>query len=87
MGTQGQKRVFLYEFSSFNIVFTSMFIRIDVEELDSGNLKISLSQLSALKGSTYAKLKSIPLRVGLNGFERSLKDNLKKLKQNLGGEN
>lgn len=77
----GKQNVFLYSFSGFNMVFTSMTIKIEVEEVGS-ETKVKLSQISAVKGSTITKLNNY---WALGQFEKSLKANLRKLKNGVGG--
>ncbi len=66
------------------MVFTSMTIKVEVEEVGS-TTNIKLSQISAVKGSTMAKLNSYSFFGALGQFETGLKDNLKKLKSGVGG--
>jgi hypothetical protein len=77
----GNKNVFVYHFSNFNMVFTDMVIQVEVESVGA-NTKIKLSQIAAIKGSTYSKLKSF-LAVGK--FEKALKENIRKFKDGIGG--
>lgn len=77
----GAKNVFVYSFSNFNMVFTDMVIQVEVEAAGSGT-KIKLSQIAAVKGSTYSKLKRY-LAVGK--FEKALKENIRKFKDGVGG--
>lgn len=77
----GAKEVFVYSFSSFNMVFTSMTIKIEMEEVGSST-NIKLTQIAAVKGSTITKLNNY---WALGQFEKSLKANLQKLKSGVGG--
>lgn len=77
----GNKNVFIYSFTNFNMVFTDMVIRVEVEEVNS-ELKIRVTQIAALKGMTYDKLKTY---FAVGKFEKSIKENIKKLKDGVGG--
>jgi hypothetical protein len=72
---------FNFEFKTFNMVFTGMFIKVEVEDLGHFR-KISLSQISALRGMTHQKLKNF---YALEKFEDSLKDNILRFKDGIGG--
>ena len=67
--------------SSFNMVFTSLTIKKEAEDVGSAT-NIKLSQIAAVKGSTMTKLASY-WSTGL--FEKSMKTNLRKLKSGVGG--
>jgi len=77
----GNKNIFIYTFLNFNMVFTDMVIKIEVNESGS-NSKINLTQIAVIKGTTYKKLKNF---FAIAKFEKSMKENLKKLKDGVGG--
>lgn len=78
---EGKKNVFVYTFSNFNMVFTDLVIKVELEDLNS-ELKVKVSQIAALKGSTYTKLSNY---FAVGKFEKSMKLNIKKLKDGVGG--
>jgi hypothetical protein len=78
---EDKKNVFVYSFTNFNMVFTDMVIRVEVEEVKS-ELQVKVTQISALKGLTYDKLKTF---FAVGKFEKSMKENIKKLKDGVGG--
>jgi hypothetical protein len=78
---EGKKEIFLYTFSSFNMVFTSLTIKVEAEEVGLAT-NIKLSQIAAVKGSTMTKLASY---WATGQFEKSMKTNLRKLKSGVGG--
>lgn len=80
--TSGRKATYLYNFSNFNMVFTDMTIKLEIEE-SNGSAFVRLVQVSALKGITYRKLVSTPFAMG--GFEKGMKKNIKKFKSGVGG--
>lgn len=80
--TNGRKATYFYTFSNFNMVFTDMTIKLEIEELNN-TVKINLIQVSALKGITYRKLVNTPFAMG--GFEKGMKNNIKKFKNGVGG--
>jgi hypothetical protein len=63
------------------MVFTSMTIKVEAEEVGSVT-NIKLSQIVAVKGSTMSKLASY---WATGQFEKSMKTNLRKLKNGVGG--
>lgn len=79
--SEGIKNVFVYSFSGFNMVFTSMTIKIEMEEVGP-TTNIKLTQIAAVKGSTMAKLEKY---WAVGQFEKALKANMQKLKKGVGG--
>lgn len=77
----GKKNVYTYSFTNFNMVFTDMVIKVEVEEVGPSS-KIKLSQIVAVKGSTYDKLKTY---FAIGKFEKAMKENIRKLKDGVGG--
>lgn len=77
----GNKSIYKYSFSQFNMVFTDMVIQVEVEDTGSDS-KISISQIAALKGSTYEKLKTY---FAVGKFEKAVKLNLASFKLGVGG--
>ncbi len=78
---EGKKQVFLFTFTNFNMVFTDMVVRVEVDETTTGS-RLQISQISALKGLTHDKLKSF---FAVGKFEKALKLNLMKFKEGVGG--
>jgi hypothetical protein len=76
----GNKSIYKYSFTNFNMVFTDLVIQVEVEDkgLES---KISVSQIAALKGSTYEKLKTY---FAVGKFEKAVKLNLLTFKYGVG---
>ena len=77
----GNKTIYKYTFTNFNMVFTDMVIQVEVLKTDT-DMKISVSQIAALKGSTYEKLKTF---FAVGKFEKVIKLNLLTFKNGLGG--
>lgn len=77
----GNKNVFTYSFTNFNMVFTDMVIQIEVDS-SSGDSQINVKQIMAMKGSTYSKLKNV---FAVGKFEKAMKENMKRLKDGVGG--
>jgi len=75
------KDTYQYTFSHFNMVFTDMVIQVEVQAEGSESL-IVVSQVAAVKGSTYEKLKTY---FAVGKFEKALKLNLSKFKYRIGG--
>lgn len=78
-----RKFVYLYKFSDFNMVFTDMTIQLEVIEDAGGTVKVKLTQVSAIKETTYHKLDTTPF--AMRGFERGMKKNISKFKSGIGG--
>ena len=77
----GAKDVYRYTFTNFNMVFTDMVIQVEVQG-EWAESRIVVTQIAAVKGSTYSKLKSF---LAIGKFEKALKLNLSKFKNGLGG--
>ncbi len=73
--------IFTYRFADFNMVFTDFVIQIEIEEQENYT-KVSLFQIAALKGMTHQKLKKF---FAVERFENSLKGNVNKFKNGIGG--
>ena len=71
------KQVCLFTFTNFNMVFTDMVVRVELDETSTG-FRLQISHISALKGVTHDKLKSF-FAVGI--FEKALKLNIMKLNE------
>lgn len=77
----GNKTIYKYSFTDFNMVFTDMVIQVEVVDTGSDS-KVSISQIAALKGSTYEKLKTY---FAVGKFEKAIKVNLSTIKYGIGG--
>ena len=80
--TKLNKKIFTYSFTNFNMVFTDVVIQIELEEMGSV-VKVKLSQIAALKGSTYEKLSRF---FAIGKFESAMKLNIKALQHGIGGK-
>lgn len=78
---EGAKDVFIYTFTDFNMVFTNMAIRVEVEQRGAYT-SIAMKQIAALKGSTHTKLKNY---FAVGKFEKAIKGNLQKFKDGVSG--
>lgn len=77
----GNKSIYKYSFTDFNMVFTDMVIQVEVVDTGSDS-KVSISQIAALKASTYEKLKTY---FAVGKFEKAIKLNLSNFKHGVGG--
>jgi hypothetical protein len=77
----GNKSIYKYSFTDFNMVFTDMVIQVEVVDTGSDS-KVSIFQIAALKGSTYEKLKSY---FAVGKFGKAVKLNLATIKYGIGG--
>jgi hypothetical protein len=74
-----ERRIFHYKFFNFNSVFTDMDIRVELEK-EGGHCRVNIYQVSAVKASSYLKLK----RFGALGiFESEIKQKINKAKTRL----
>ncbi len=78
---EGNKNVFIFSFSNFNMIFTDMVIKVEVEEQNSGT-KVMVYQIAAMKGSAYKKLDSY---FAIGKFEKAMKQNIRRFQSGIGG--